>query len=68
MNEASSQRVRSPRWLQAMYAVLLLAALSLVILVLQDVLTAVEAEGGELHHLFVFDLAWPVFLICRTRH
>ena len=63
MNEASSQRVRSPRWLQAMYAVLLLAALSLVILVLQDVLTAVEPEGGELHHLFVFDLAWPVFLI-----
>jgi len=63
MNEASSQRVRSPRWLQAMYAVLLLAALSLVILVLQDVLTAVEPEGGELHHLFVFDLAWPLFLI-----
>jgi hypothetical protein len=46
-----------------MYAVLLLAALSLVLLVLQDVLTAVEPEGGELHHLFVFDLAWPVFLI-----
>ena len=46
-----------------MYAVLLLAALSLVILVLQDVLTAVEPEGGELHHLFVFDLAWPLFLI-----
>jgi len=44
-------------------AVLLLAALSLVLLVLQDVLTAVEPEGGELHHLFVFDLAWPVFLI-----
>ena len=26
-------------------------------------ITALEPEGGELHHLFVFDLAWPVFLI-----
>ncbi|HEX6757653.1 MAG TPA: hypothetical protein VF086_04450 [Propionibacteriaceae bacterium] len=63
MNEASSQRVRSPWGLRAMNALLLLAALSLVLLVIQDVLTAVEPEGGELHHLFVFDLAWPVFLI-----
>jgi len=46
-----------------MYALLLLAALSLVLLVIQDVFTAVGPEGGELHHLFVFDLAWPVFLI-----
>ena len=45
-----------------MYAVLLLAVLSLVILVLQDVLT-VEPEGSELHHLFVFDMAWLAFLI-----
>ena len=46
-----------------MYAVLLLAVLSLVILVLQDVLTTVEPEGSELHHLFVFDMAWLAFLI-----
>ena len=46
-----------------MYAVLLLATLSLVLLVLQDVLSAVEPEGGELHHLFLFDLAWPAFII-----
>jgi hypothetical protein len=46
-----------------MYLVLLLAVLSLMLLTLQDVLTAVEPESGELHHLFVFDLAWPVFLI-----
>jgi hypothetical protein len=59
----SKQRVRSPRWLRAMYAILLLAALSFALLVLQDILNAVEPEGGELHHLFVFDLAWPVFLI-----
>jgi hypothetical protein len=46
-----------------MYAVLLLAVLSFVLAVLQDVITALEPEGGELHHLFVFDLTWPVFLI-----
>jgi hypothetical protein len=46
-----------------MYAMLLIAAVSLVLLVVQDVLTAIESEGGELHHLFVFDLAWPAFLI-----
>jgi hypothetical protein len=63
MTEADSELDRPPWWLRAMYAVLLLAVLSLVLLVLQDVLTAVEPEGGELHHLFVFDLAWPVFLI-----
>jgi hypothetical protein len=63
MTEAASERVGSRWWLRAMYAVLLLAALSLALLVLQDVLTAVEPEGGELHHLFVFDLAWPVFLV-----
>ncbi len=39
-----------------MYAVLLLAVLSLLLL-LQDVLTTVEPEGSELHHLFAFDLA-----------
>jgi hypothetical protein len=39
------------------YAVLLLAVLSLLLLVLQDVLTTVEPEGSELHHLFAFDMA-----------
>jgi hypothetical protein len=63
MVKAGSERVPSAWWLRAMYAVLLLATLSLVLLVLQDVLTAVESEGGELHHLFLFDLAWPAFLI-----
>jgi hypothetical protein len=63
MTEAGSEQVRSPWWLRVMYAVLLLAALSLVLLVLKDVIAAVEPEGGELHHLFVFDLAWPVFVI-----
>jgi hypothetical protein len=46
-----------------MYTVLLVAVLSLVLLLLQDVLTVVESEGGELHHLFVFDMAWPLFLV-----
>jgi hypothetical protein len=55
--------IRHPWWLWAMYTVLLVAVLSLVLLLLQDVLTAVESEGGELHHLFVFDLAWPLFLV-----
>jgi hypothetical protein len=63
MTEPGSARVRSPWWLRAMYAVLLLAVLSFVLAVLQDVITALEPEGGELHHLFVFDLTWPVFLI-----
>jgi hypothetical protein len=55
--------ISHPWWLRAMYTVLLVAVLSLVLLLLQDVLTAVESEGGELHHLFVFDLAWPLFLV-----
>jgi hypothetical protein len=63
MSEAGLERIPSPWWLRAMYALLLLAALSLVLLMLQDVLTAVEPEGSELHHLFIFDKAWPVFLI-----
>jgi hypothetical protein len=46
-----------------MYIVLLVAVLSLVLLLLQDVLTIVESKGGELHHLFVFDMAWPLFLV-----
>jgi hypothetical protein len=63
MAHPPTRLIRNPWWLRAMYAVLLLAVLSLVLLLLQDVLTAVESEGGELHHLFVFDLAWPLFLV-----
>jgi hypothetical protein len=63
MARAVTRRTRHPWWLGAMYTVLLVAVLSLVLLLLQDVLTVVESDGGELHHLFVFDLAWPLFLV-----
>ena len=63
MAQAATRRTRHTWWLRAMYTVFLVAVLSLVLLVLQDVLTAIESEGGELHHLFVFDYAWPVFLV-----
>jgi hypothetical protein len=59
----AARRIRHSWLLRAMYTVLLVAVLSLVLFLLQDVLTAVESEGGELHHLFVFDLAWPLFLV-----
>ena len=59
----AARQIRHSWLLRAMYTVLLIAVLSLVLLLLQDVLTAVESEGGELHHLFVFDLAWPLFLV-----
>lgn len=63
MAQAVTRRTRHPWWLRAMYSVLLVAVLSLVLLLLQDVLTVVESERGELHHLSVFDLAWPLFLV-----
>lgn len=63
MARAVTRRTRHPWWLGAMYTVLLVAVLSLLLLLLQDLLTVVESEGGELHHLFVFDLAWPLFLV-----
>jgi ABC-type Fe3+ transport system permease subunit len=63
MTEADSELDRLPWWLRAMYAVFLIAVLSLLLLVLQNVFTTVEPEGSELHHLFVFDIAWPVFLM-----
>jgi hypothetical protein len=52
-------------WLfRVLYAILIISAAALVVLLLGDVIAAVEAgTGGELHDLFVFDLAWPVFLI-----
>jgi hypothetical protein len=63
MAQAATRRIRHSWLLRAMYTVLLVAVLALALLLLQDVLTAVESEGGELHHLFVFDLAWPIFLV-----
>ena len=52
--------------LRALYAILIVSAVALVILVLRDVVATLEADtGGELHDLFVFDLAWPVFLIAE---
>lgn len=63
MARVVTRPTRHPWWLRAMYTVLLVAVLSLVLLLLQDVLAVVESEGGELHHLFVFDLAWPLFLV-----
>ena len=63
MARAVTRGTRHPWWLGAMYTVLLVAVLSLLLLLLQDVLTVVESDGGELHHLFVFDLAWPLFLV-----
>ena len=62
----AARRIRHSWLLRAMYTVLSVAVLSLVLLLLQDVLTAVESEGGELHHLFVFDLAWPLFLVAGS--
>jgi hypothetical protein len=44
IDEAGSERALSLWWLRATYAVLLLAALSLMLLVLQDVLTAVVPD------------------------
>jgi hypothetical protein len=63
MARAVTRRTHHPWWLGAMYTILLVAVLSLVLLVLQDVLAAVESNGGELHHLSVFNLAWPLFLV-----
>jgi hypothetical protein len=47
MAEAVTPRRRRSWWLRAMYAVLLVTLLSVVLLLLQDVLSAVEYEGGE---------------------
>jgi hypothetical protein len=59
---------RSRTWLRALYVLPIVSAVSLGILLLGDLIAAIEAgehgadEDGGLHHLFVFDLAWPVFL------
>jgi hypothetical protein len=52
-------------WLsRVLYAILIVSAAALVVLLMRDVVATLEAPtGGELHDLFVFDLAWPVFVI-----
>ena len=67
------ERVPNPWWVTVLYAVLVLAAASLAMLLLGDLIATLESGGehaedggGELHHLFIFDLAWPVFLVTST--
>jgi uncharacterized membrane protein len=51
-------------WLAALYALLTISALALATLLIGDLIAQIEeGTGGELHHLFVFDLAWPIFLV-----
>jgi hypothetical protein len=53
-------------WLTALYVLPVLTLVALATLFAQDVVSEIEerrGEHGELHHLFVFDLAWPVFLV-----
>jgi hypothetical protein len=51
--------------LRTLYAILLVSALALITLFISDILAAFEnaAEHEEHDHFFLFDLAWPVFLI-----
>lgn len=59
--------MRSPWWLRACYAVLVISALALVTLVIGDVVYAFESEKDEhethSHGFYgpIFDLAWIVF-------
>jgi hypothetical protein len=63
MTATRSPRMGIPVLLKALYVVLVIAAVSLAVMFVQDLVAALEGEGGEIHHLFVFDLAWPVFLV-----
>jgi hypothetical protein len=51
------------------YVVLIVAALAFVTLVVGEVIAAIETgehpaeEEGGLHHLFIFDWAWPIALV-----
>lgn len=56
---------RPPWWLMLLYALPVLSAFALATLLVGDALAAYETDedhGADLHHLFVFDLAWPFFL------
>jgi hypothetical protein len=66
MGQAGDASGSTGAWwlLRVLYAILIVSAAALVILLLSDVVATLEAgTGGELHDLFVFDLAWPVFVI-----
>ena len=60
-------RERSPIWLKALYGIVLLSAVALGLMLLQELIQVLEgndpshAEG--LHHLAIFDIAWPVFVL-----
>ena len=66
MAEVTEDAHEQHRWLRALYLLPVLTVVSLVTLFAQDVVSEIEerrGEHGELHHLVVFDLAWPVFLV-----
>jgi heme/copper-type cytochrome/quinol oxidase subunit 2 len=59
-------RTTGQSWaVRTLYAVLLLSALALVTLFVGDILAVFEdaAEHEEHDHFFLFDLAWPVFVV-----
>jgi hypothetical protein len=51
--------------LRTLYAILLVSALALITLFISDILATFEnaAEHEEHDHFFLFDVAWPVFLV-----
>lgn len=60
------REARRPVVLVLLYALPVLSALALATLLVGDILSAIETDehdGSDLHHIFVFDLAWPVFLV-----
>lgn len=62
---AGRWRRRLPR-MRATTPASVLSALALGLLPVKELLTALEGEGafgGELHHLLIFDLAWPIFVV-----
>ena len=70
MSENVGVAIQKLPWsLRVLYAMLLVSAVALLILVAGEIIKALESdegelhEEGELHHFFLFDLAWPVFLL-----
>ena len=69
-DDSASARSSTPAWLWILYAVLVLSAVALAVILLGDLIAAIEtgdhpdaAADEGLHHLFIFDLAYPVFLV-----
>ena len=67
--EASVDRARRrPTWLTLLYGIVVLSALALGLMLLQELIEVLEG-GGELgheqglHDLAVFNVAWPVFVL-----